>query len=384
MKMPILYPLFMLMLVIFMTAACIGEDTGFAARGTVAPGISPVSPGTTVTPANTIIPQTTTTALPSKNTLSPRSPVILPSVELSALAINQHDLPQFVVVDKREFPVEYSGSKESDAVSEYQQILSLTGKSGSDTYPSLAQSITEYPPDNATVDFLNMEQSFKEERNDPGNRQTWLEDPKIGDQSFAISETGPRESTTAGLIIAFRKANIVEVISLMGSEKDLEILKESANAAAMKVPSTGIQIPSSVVPVVSKLTLEGPVNITPSGTNSIEKITFNLELKPGNNHVDLSQTEYTIGTPTNSLTVRYGDPIIRTTWKTVQGESNTILEPGGIVMIELNTGTIDTGLKSPETGNRLSLRIRPSTGAALSKSCVLPSSMTPGRTIECD
>ena len=186
------------------------------------------------------------------------------------------------------------------------------------------------------------------------------------------------------MVIAFRKANVIEVISLMGREEDLEILKECANAAAMKVPSTGIQIPSSVIPVVSKFILAGPVKTTPSGTNSIEKITFNLELKPGNNHVDLSQTEYTIATPTNSLTVRYGDPIIRTTWKTVQGESNTLLEPGGIVQIELNTGTIDTGMRSPETGNRLSLLIRPPTGAALSKSCVLPSAMTAGRTIECD
>ena len=40
--MPILYPLFMLMLVIFITAACIGEDPGLA-YGTVDPGTSPVA-----------------------------------------------------------------------------------------------------------------------------------------------------------------------------------------------------------------------------------------------------------------------------------------------------------------------------------------------------
>lgn len=143
--MPILYPLFMLMMVIFMTAACIGEDIGLA-QGTMDPGTSPVSPGPIVPTVYTIIPQTTTTAIPARNTLPPRSPVIPPSVELSALAINQHDLPEFVVVDKREYPVEHTGSKESDAVSEYQQILYLTGKTGSNTGPSLAQSIIEFPP----------------------------------------------------------------------------------------------------------------------------------------------------------------------------------------------------------------------------------------------
>ena len=143
--MPILYPLFTLMLVIFITAACIGEDSG-SSQGTVVPGTSPVTPGPTIPSANIFIPQTTTTAIPARNTLPPRSPVIPPSVELSALAINQHDLPEFVVIDKREYPVEHTGPKESDAVSEYQQILYLTGKTGSNTGPSLAQSIIEFPP----------------------------------------------------------------------------------------------------------------------------------------------------------------------------------------------------------------------------------------------
>ena len=273
----------------------------------------------------------------------------------------------------------------------------------SPTATILVQSIGEYPSGNAATAFAEMEKQFRELR-DPSTSIVWLQDPKVGDQSFALTSVQRTSSNPNPFtMIVFRKANIIEIIMIKTNNADIGALAKIATTAAAKIPSSGTKTPvpvvsatpvppsaaSATVPRVSVVTADsalaftGPVTVTPVSKNSVGKITFDLQVNQGNSPVDMNLVQYTVSTPDGLWDARGSNPAVRLHWVTTQGLANTLLETGEIVTVELDTGSLDITEKTPGSGRRMTFEIKPPVGAGLSKSCTLPSSLDPGQDIIC-
>lgn len=378
MKTPAASLLFMLVFAILFSAGCI-ESPG--------PGPSQESPGMYATPVTTA----TTTPVPQVT-------------ELSDLAITRTEVPFTVVGHQSEMKQLDNGNPGTfnGAVRGFSQAY-LSEIQDSPTATTLMQSIGEYPSGNAATAFTEMEKQFRELR-DPSTSMVWLQDPKVGDQSFALmsiqrTSSNPNPFT----MIAFRKANIIEVIMIKASNADIGALAKIATTAAAKIPSSGTKTPvsavsptpgstsaaSGTVPRVSVVTADsalsftGPVTVTPLSKNSVGKITFDLQLNQGNSPVDMNLVQYTVSTPGGLWNSRGSNPAVRLYWVTTQGLLNELLETGEVVTVELDPGSLDITEKTSGAGRRITLEIKPPIGAGLSKSCNLPSSLDPGQDIIC-
>jgi len=378
MKIPAISPIFVLLLVILMAAGCIESPGTGPTQGSGALYSTPVMTATT----------------------SPVRQV----TELSDLAITRAEVPFPVVSEQSEMKQLDSGSSGTftGAVRGFSQVYSSEIKD-SPTATILMQSIGEYPSGNAAPAFAEMEKQFRELR-DPSTSIIWLQDPKTGDQSFALTSvqrtsTNPNPST----MIAFQKANIIEIIMIKTSNADIGALAKIAVTAASKIPPEGTKTPVpvvsathvpasaatatvprvSAVPADSVLAFTGPVTVTPILANSIGKVSFDLQVNQGDSPVDMKLVQYTVSTPNGLWDARGTSPAVRLHWVTTQGLANTLLETGEVVTVELDTGSLDSTEKAPGTGRRMTFEIKPPVGAGLSKSCTLPSSLDLGQDIIC-
>ena len=378
MKIPAICPLFMLVLVIFLAAGCMESPVSGRSEGSATMYSTPV-------------------------TTAPATPV--PAItELSELAITRGEVSFPVVSHQSETkqPDNVSTGTFSGALRGFSQVYSSEAKD-SPTATILMQSIGEYPSGNTATSFAGIEKQFRELR-DPATSIVWLQDPKVGDQSFALTSVQRTSSNPDPFtMIAFRKANIIEIIMIKTSNADIGALVNVANTAAAKIPSSGTKTPVTAVsttptsssaasatvpgvPVVtadSALAFTGPVAVTPLSKNSVGKITFDLQINQGNSPVDMNLVQYTVSTPNGLWDARGGSPAVRLHWVTTQGLANTLLETGEIVTVGLDTGSLDSTEKTPGTGRRMSFEIKPAIGAGLSKSCTLPTSLDPGQDIIC-
>jgi hypothetical protein len=378
MKIRAIYTIFLFVLVISITAGCTQPPDPGPSQGTPTLYTAPVTTAIT-TPA----PQVT---------------------ELSDLAITRGEVPFTVVNEQSEMtqPDNGSSSTFSGAIRGFSQAYSSETKD-SPTATILAQSIAEYPAGNSATAFAEMEKQFRE-LSDPATSVIWLQDPKVGDQSFAFTSVQRTSSNPNPVtMIVFRKANIIEIIMIKTSNADIGALTKIATTAAAKIPSTGTKTPVSAisttpistspagpavprVPVVtadSALAFTGPVAVTPVSKNSVGKITFDLQVNQGSSPVDMDQVQYTVSTPNGLWDARGNNPAVRLHWVTTQGLADTLLETGEIVAVELDTGPLDITEKTPGSGRRMTFEIKPPVGAGLSKSCTLPSSLDPGQDIIC-
>jgi hypothetical protein len=378
MKTPAVSLLFMLVLVLLLSAGCI-ESPG--------PDPSQGSSGVYTTPVTTA----TTTAVPQVT-------------ELSDLAITRTEVPFTVVGQQSEMKQLDNGNPGTfnGAVRGFSQAYSSEIQD-SPTATVLMQSIGEYTSGNAATAFTEMEKQFRELR-DPSTSIVWLQDPNVGDQSFALTSVQRTSSNPNPFtMIVFRKANIIEIIMIKTRNADIGALTKIATTAAAKIPSSGTKTPVSVVPTTSApasaasasvsrvsvvaadpaLAFTGPVTLTPLSRNSVGKITFDLQVNQGNNPVDMILVQYTVSTPGGLWDARGSNPAVRLHWVTTQGLVNTLLEPGEVVTVELDPGSLDITEKTTGAGRRMTFEIKPPVGAGLVKSCNLPSSLDPGQDITC-
>jgi hypothetical protein len=380
MKIQIIVVLFLLAVLLSLTAGCTQTPGSGSSMGTGAIYATMV---TTTPPTTSIVP---------------------PVTELSDLAITRSEVPFTVVSEQREMKQldnENSGTF-NGAVRGFSQAYSSEIKD-SPTATILVQSIGEFPSGTAATSFAGLEKQFRELR-DPATSIVWLQDPKVGDQSFSLTSVQRTSSNPNPFtMIAFRKANIIEIIMVKTSTADIGTLTKIATTAAAKIPPDGTKTPlpaittttapspaaSAAVPGVSvvladpALAFTGPVMITPLSKNAIGKISFDLQLNQDNNPVDMNLVEYTVSTPNSLWDARGSNPAVRLHWVTTQGLANTLLEPGEIVTVELDTGSLDSTEKTPGSGRRMAFEIKPPIGAGLLKTCILPSSMDPGYDIVC-
>ncbi|MCU0629919.1 MAG: hypothetical protein MUF37_02050, partial [Methanoregulaceae archaeon] len=306
-------------------------------------------------------------------TTAPVTPV--PAIsELSEIAITRGEVPFPVVSQQSETqqPDNMNTGTFSGALRGFSQAYSSEAKD-SPTATVLMQSIGEYPSGNAATSFAGIEKQFRELR-DPATSIVWLQDPKVGDQSFALTSVQRTSSNpNPSMMIVFRKANIIEIIMLKTSNADVGALARVANTAAAKIPSSGTKTPVAavsttsisssaaitsvpgvlVVTADSALAFTGPVAVTPLSKNSVGKITFDLQLNQGNSPVDMNLVQYTVSTPNSLWDTRGGSPAVRLHWVTTQGFADTLLETGEIVTVELNTGSLDSTEKTPGSGRRM-------------------------------
>lgn len=378
MKIPAFSPIFMLVLVFLLVAGCTESPGPGPTQGSATMYTNPVTTATT--------------------------PPVHQVTELSELAISRAEVPFTVVSEQSELKQLDNGSSGTfnGAVRGFSQVYSSEIKD-SPTATILMQSIGEFPSGAAATSFAGMEKQFRELR-DPATSLVWLQDPKVGDQSFALTSVQRTSSNPNPFtMIAFRKANIIEIIMVKTSNADMVSLAKIATAAAAKIPPGGTKTPLPaisttppptsaasatvqrvpVVPADSALAFTGPVTVTPLSKNSVGKVTFGLQLNQGSSPVDMDMVQYTVSTPNSLWDARGSNPAVRLHWVTTQGVMNTLLETGEIVTVELDTGSLDSTEKTPGSGRRMTFDIKPPVGAGLSKSCTLPSSTDPGQDIVC-
>jgi hypothetical protein len=382
MGIPALCTIFIMVIAISLTSGCIGQNSDEFSSSSQ---------------SDTTMAKTTEVSNP------PTQVPVTPIVKISDLAITREEVPFPVVAEQAALtPVDKSKSEPyTSAVQAYTQGYSSEAM-GSPTATIFMQVIIEYPFGGATQAFAELEKHLQKS-DETSTILIRLQDPKVGDQSVAFTavERSGSDSNPFTTII-FRKANIIEIISLKTRNADMETLSGLAKTAASRIPSSGtnpgtIPLPlptapgasttvprvSAASPAVSALEFVGPVSISPVSQNSFDKIMFSLKVNEGSNAVDMSRAEYTVSTSNDFWIARSGDPTIKLSWVKNQGPANMVLESGEIVDIELDTSDMDAISTNTGTSRTLNLEIKPSIGAALGKTCNLPSSLKVGTDFEC-
>ena len=338
----------LIILVFSLTMGCIGSNPG-SSNSNLTNSTRPVSVVTTVSP----------------------------SADLSDLAITRAEIPFTVVHEEGETYLADMEQNTYGVLRGYSHAYA-SERSDSPTAKYLVQGISDYPPGNTTLVFNEFKKRLQQS-DDPKTSVVWLQDPHIGDESFAMtmirsSGSVPENPYTT---IVFRKANVVEIIMIKTKNADMQELSQIAATAAAKIPANGLNPPAivvkpsplptttrpttiipvktttipttpaivyaNVVPAVSSLELKGPVTITTSEQNKIKTITFSLQLNPGNRPVDLRQVEYSATTPKGFWSGRYGSAAVR-----LSGDlTNTLFEEGEVVTVVLDTATLDLTPKTP-------------------------------------
>ena len=125
---------------------------------------------------------------------------------------------------------------EYGAIRGYSQYY-INQSTNSPTAVQLGQTIVEYPPGNATREFAMFEQQTRND-DQPQYVITMLQDPKIGDESFAFTITSntPGRAKPQGMIV-FRKSNYVEAVIMISPALDIDTLTRAARLAAGKIPA---------------------------------------------------------------------------------------------------------------------------------------------------
>jgi hypothetical protein len=206
MKVPFLYALCLLLVCITLLAGC---------------SSSPSGPGT-ITPSSGQVPAAAGTPLPFNEVLQ--------------MFLSPAELP-FVAADIRNQTLDMRGPTFSPfgAIRGFTQFSS-NEKAESATSVTLGQMIVEYPPGNATQAFLQFKNT---NLNAPQSQYetTWLDDPRIGDQSCALQVVDRTGKTKTVVMVVFTKSNIMESVVMAAPSPDIDALTRTARLAAAKIPS---------------------------------------------------------------------------------------------------------------------------------------------------
>jgi hypothetical protein len=327
-----------------------------------------------------------------------------PALLIPGLAIGSTDLPFTSVreygtcsyVSLSQPPTSYKrrfldNADESKATIIFTQ--EITGIPEGQAAPSLA---------NATAYYLGM--------NKPPFSVTQLPGPGIGDESVAFSGEKAGQSSSKGIIIVFRKNDVIETISYDAygaPAPDYARLKATAAVAAAKIqpgrytmpaecptgsapagatsaiPSTpaadsGV-VHSAVQPASSGISLAGPVQVALSPSGSVQ--TISLRLVAGNQPVDMTRISYVVSTPATFRSIAGTDPAVRLTWSPATAGSDNRLGTGETVTVNLDV--VSLGISPKGSGAQIDIEARPPIGASLSKRCTLPATVPAESTYTC-
>lgn len=325
--------------------------------------------------------------------------------ELSTLALSREDLPFAPEKQEEKFP----GEQDNDPTAEYGRIRSYTIEFSvnADDPPNatmVSQSISDYPYDNATPAFEQMGEYMK----------SWdtaqytvvpLADPKIGDQSSAMTITGKTGSAAKVTItfIMFRKANVIELIAMATHPVDPEAPFAVARLAAAKIPAAGIVSPpapattavpastpqaaaapvrAAVVAASPGLVLARPVTVTASSSGTVDTILVPVRLGDGAAAQDMDRAAFVVSTKNAIQQAATGSTGVRAfSW--TGGDTDSLLEPGETLGISLDPAAMGFAPGTPGKGDRIGIEIRPAIGASLALSCTVPASLAAGTTQVC-
>jgi hypothetical protein len=255
---------------------------------------------------------------------------------------------------------------------------------------------------NATAFYLGM--------NKPPLSVTQLPDPGIGDESVAFSGENAGQHPLKGIIIVFRKNDVIETISYdaySAPAPDYARLKATVAAAAAKikpgrytmpaecptgsapagttsaVPSTpdadsGV-VHSAVQPATSGISFAGPVQVAISPSGSVQ--TISLHLVAGNQPVDMTRMSYLVSTPATFRSISGTDPAVRLTWSPATAGSDNQLGTGETVTVDLDVSS--RGISPKGSGAQIDIEARPAIGASLPKRCTIPPTVPDGSTYQC-
>jgi hypothetical protein len=183
---------------------------------------SPSSAPGTGTPSSGVVPGAAITAVP-------------PYPDLAQLVLLPADIP---------FPVMNESYQTTDLLIDptFQRHHAVRGfshyylseKTESPTAVQLGQMIVEFPPGNITPAF----EEFENQTRSAGLSRyvvNWLQDPGIGDQSYAytVIDSSGKEKPMA--MIMFRKSNIMESVVMVAQTPDINALTRVARLAAAKI-----------------------------------------------------------------------------------------------------------------------------------------------------
>lgn len=257
---------------------------------------------------------------------------------------------------------------------------------------------------NATSIYLSI--------NKPPLSVSRLPDPAIGDESVAFSGENAGQHPSKGILIVFRKNNVIETISYSAYSApapDYARLKATAAAAAARiqpgrytmsaecpmrpapsiatsaVPSTPAAASgtahSAVQPAASRISLAGPVQIAISPSGSVGTISLSLVVTPGNQPVDMTRMSYIVSTPATLKSISGTDPALRLMWSPATAGSDNQLGTGETVNVDLDVSSM--GISPKESGAQIDIEARPAIGASLPKRCTLPATVPAGSTFPC-
>jgi len=184
---------------------------------------SPSSVPGTGTPSSGVVPGAARTAVP-------------PYADLAQLVLLPADIP---------FPVMSESYQTTDlnidptflrhhAVRGFSHYY-ISEKTESPTAVQIGQMIVEFPPGNITPAFAEFENRT---RNSELSIYVinWLEDPGIGDQSYAYTVIDSSRKQQPIVMIIFRKSNIMESVVMVAQTPDIDALTRAARLAAAKIP----------------------------------------------------------------------------------------------------------------------------------------------------
>lgn len=181
------------------------------------------TPPVQVSPAPTPAPE----AIPTRTL----DPVLL------SLILSPEEVPFTVANEKSQIPDLLDPLlSEFGAVRGYTRYV-INQKTDSPSAVQLGQMIVEYPTGNATRAFTR----FVEQNRKAAPSQyviTWLPDPKIGDESVALTINDATGSAKPMAMVVFRKSRYMEsVVMISPAPLDTDTLVRTARLAAARIPA---------------------------------------------------------------------------------------------------------------------------------------------------
>jgi len=140
---------------------------------------------------------------------------------------------------------------------------------------------------------------------------------------------------------------------------------------------------TGVAQATSAVELSGPVMVKGGTTaNSVSNVSFYLQLAAGGNAVDITKIGYTVSTPKKVFTVQGSD----SQWVNVQWlkqiATGNLLENREMVLIDLNTGTDNSGMGFSATdmalNDKITVEVKPPIGSSLPITRTIPAALTSG------
>ncbi len=155
---------------------------------------------------------------------------------LLSLVLSRNEVPITVANAQSQIPdLQDPTFSEFGAIRGYTQYY-IDQVTDSPSAVQLGQMIVEYPPGNATRAFALF--VLKNRNADQSQYNlTWLKDPRIGDESVALTINDKTGTDKPMAMIVFRKSRYMESVVMISPSLDIDTLTRAARLAADKIPA---------------------------------------------------------------------------------------------------------------------------------------------------